>query len=178
MKERLGVAGLALMLVLLATGIAVACGDGAEEAKTPEAYVRSICDSFGKHGEGLQELVSTDIEQELGSDIEAGRKIMSDASVTLQDLAKDLDKIRPPADVQQQHQQMVSAFSTGAETLRKINELLDKPLSEAMKELEDLEPRLQELDEAFAAIGDFPADYQGLFESEPKCQEVEELLGS
>lgn len=175
MKERLRVAGPALMLVLLATGVAAACGGGEEAATTSEAYVQALCEVVGKHGEDLQKLVNTDFE-EIGSDIETGRKIMADASGAFSELSKDLDKIRPPAEVEQQHQQMVSAFSTGAEALRELNELLDKPLSEVMKEIEMLESRMEEVGEAFNSIGELPPDYEALFESEPKCQEVEKML--
>lgn len=162
--------------VLLAAGLAVACGGGEEAERTPQAYARSFCGAFGKHAEGLREFMVVD-RQEIGADIETGRKIISDGSQVLEDLAKDLEKIGPPRDIEQLHEEIVFAFSNGAEVLRKFDGLFDKPLTEIMKEIEALEPQLEDVAAAFDALENLPTEYEAAFESEPKCQEVAEIFG-
>ena len=44
------------------------------------------------------------------------------------------------------------------------------------QEIETLESRMGEVGEAFESVGDLPADYQALFDSDPKCQEVAEMF--
>jgi hypothetical protein len=153
-----------------------ACGGGEEgaEAETPEDYVRSFCEAFEKHAEDLRTTVRTDWDEV--EDIEAGRGIMSDAKKVFEDLAKDLDKIDPPNDIEETHEGMVSAFFDSADVLDEMEQIFDKPLAEAMEEVEALEPRLEKMGEAFEGLEEFPAEYRDLLESDPKCKEVEDIF--
>lgn len=186
MKDWAKVLGLAAIVALLVTSLAVACGGGEEEEKgerTPAAapegdeqqrYAREFCEAFGKHGEDLAAFVQTDWADV--QDLDTARELMSDAGDVLDDLANDFEKIDPPGDIQQWHQELVSALSNGAELLREVEELFDKPLSEVMEELDTLEENVDEVAEAFYALGDPPPGYEAAFENEPKCIELEEIL--
>lgn len=152
------------------------CGGGDEEAEaeTPEDYVRSFCEAFGKHAEDLRTTLQTDWDEV--EDIEASRELMSDAEKVLGDLAKDLDKIDPPDDIKETHEGMVSAFYDSADVLGDLEKVFDKPLAEAVEEIEALEPRLEKMGEAFDSIDELPAEYKALLESDPKCKEVEDVF--
>ncbi len=149
-------------------------GDDGAEAETPEDYVRSFCEAFGKHAEDLRTTVGTDWDDV--EDIEAGRELISDAEKVFGDLAKDLDKIDPPDDIEETHEGIVSAFYDSADVLDELDKIFDKPLAEAAEEIEALEPRLERMSEAFDSIDEFPAEYKALLDSDPKCIEVKDIM--
>ncbi|MGB6838333.1 MAG: hypothetical protein WBF66_11620 [Dehalococcoidia bacterium] len=177
MKRWKGIPGLVGIAVLVMAGVGVACG-GEEEKKAegPEDYAQVFCDAFGKHAEDFGALVQKmegfqDIE-----DIEALREVLSDMAPLFEDLAEDLGEIDPPKDIEQLHQDVVSAFSTGGEVAREFEQLLEKPMGEVVEEMEEFAQRSEAFGEAFDALGSFPPEYQAAFESEPKCQEIKELM--
>lgn len=177
MKRWKAIPGLVGIAVLVMAGVGVACGGGEEKkAEGPEDYARVFCDAFGKHAEDFSELIENMEDIQDAEDVEALRETLSDMAPLFEDLAVDLEKVDPPKDIEQLHQDMVSAFSGAAEFAREFEQLLEKPMGEVMEEMEEFAQRSEAFGKAFDALGDFPPEYQAAFESEPKCQEIKELM--
>lgn len=177
MKRWASIAGLLGIVVVVMAGVGVACGGEEEkEAEGPEDYARVFCDAFGKHAEDFSELIENMEDIEEAEDVEALRETLSDMGPLFEDLAGDLQKVDPPKDVEQLHQDVVSALSGAAEFAREFEELLEKPAGEAIEEMAEFGERVEAFEGPFGTLRDFPPEYQAAFESEPKCQEVRELI--
>lgn len=177
MKRWVSIASILGIAVLLMATLGAACG-GEEEKKAegPEEYAQVFCDAFGKHAEDFGALVEKMEGFEDIEDIEALRGVLSDMAPLFEGLAEDLGEIEPPEEIEQLHQDVVSAFSTGGEVAREFQELLEKPAGEAIEEMGEFAERSESFGEAFDALGGFPPEYRAAFESEPKCQEIRELM--
>lgn len=178
MKGWKGIAGLLGIAALVMAGVGVACGGGEEKrAEGPEDYARAFCDAFGKHADEFSELIGGMEGIEDIQDVEEIREIFSDVAPLFEDLANDLDKIEPPEEIEQVHEGIVSAFSGGAEAAQELVEILDKPIGEAVEEMGGFAERTEALGEGFGALEDLPPEYQAAFKDEPKCQEIQEMMG-
>jgi len=100
---------------------------------------------------------------------------MAQAVPVLKGIAKDLGKIDPPSEVEDWHDGMVSTMSLAADLFDQMGEALDKPIEEAMADLEELSSEMTDVEDPFGSMTDLPAEYQTAFEENPDCQELQDL---
>jgi hypothetical protein len=144
-------------------------GGGGKSVDTPEEYAAAVCDALaGRIGE-MEALFSGETAFEDPSQL---KDAIDKVQPAVDQLAKDLDKINPPSDVKDWHDSSVEAMTQAADLFDKLGKILDKPLDEAMAEMEDLMPQLEGMQEPFG-MEDLPQEYQDAFESDPKCQELD-----
>ena len=96
----------------------------------------------------------------------------SKMSTMFKGMANDLDKINPPSDVKDLHEGMVSALLAIADLSDQMNKALDKPLDEAMADIEDISAKMGDAGTPLNSMGDMPTDYQQAFENNDKCKEL------
>lgn len=177
MKGWKGIAGLLGIAVVVVAGVGVACGGGGgEKAEGPEDYARVFCEAIGKHADDFAEVMAGMEGIEDIQDVGELQEVFSDMAPVLEAMAEDLDKIDPPADAEQVHESIVAALSGGAEAVKELDEILDKPMEEAVAELGDFAERTEALGEGLGELEDLPAEYQTAFENEPECQDVKEII--
>ena len=144
-------------------------GGGGKSADTPEEYAAAVCETLaGGIGE-MEALFSGETEFEDPSQL---KDAIEEVQPAVEQLAKDLDKINPPSDVKDWHDSAVEAMAQAADLFDKLGKVLDKPLDEAMAELEDLMPELEGMQEPFG-MEDLPQEYQDAFENDSKCQDLD-----
>ncbi|MDI6856769.1 MAG: hypothetical protein QME71_00405 [Dehalococcoidia bacterium] len=173
-----GLAGAVVVSLLVAVTLMSGCGGdddgnggGGGAAESPDEYAKQVCETLGDRFNELDRLMEgSDFE-----DPEQLREAIDEARPVLEDLSNDLDDIDPPAEVEEWHDSMVSALSQASELFGKLGDVLDKPLDEAMGALEELMPELEEMQTAFAGVGELPQEYQDAFENEPACADLELL---
>jgi hypothetical protein len=178
------IALMSAMLLLL--GLSASCGGGGDNkdggggggsaktsANSPEEYAQAVCGTLaGRIGE-LDSLINGDTAFDDPSQL---KDAIDKAEPVIKEMAKDLDKISPPADVKDWHQNMVAAMNQAANLFGKLGDILNKPLDQAMADMESLSPELENMQEPFAGLSDLPQAYQDAFNNDSKCQELD-ILG-
>ncbi len=162
--------------VLVLMGLSVSCGgDGDEkEVSGPDEYAKAVCQAVGKHyaeGEALFGGSALENAEDPGEMQDAIAK----AQPLIEAMADDLDKIKPPSEVKDWHDDTVAGLEMAAELFGELKDILNKPLEEAMNELTDLQPDLEGMDQPFGSVSDLPSEYQDAFANEPECQGLDFL---
>ena len=174
--KRTKVVGVLGAMLLVVAWLGVGCGDGGgeEAAEGPEEYASLMCEAMGKHADDLEALMGDEMAFEDPSEMS---DFLADAGPVLEALANDLEKVKPPADIKDWHLGMVSGLSDSAELFGEMKDILDKPMEEALEEIEDLTGRFEDMGAPLGELGDLPAEYQEAFQNEPKCQELQDVFG-
>jgi hypothetical protein len=147
-------------------------GESGEVSEDADDYASAVCGAISEYADEIEELSNSDADFE---DPEAMKDMMDQAVPVLEGISKDLDKIKPPSEVGDWHEQMVSGMSMAADLFSRMGEALDKPLEEAMADLEDLTTEMADVEDPFGTMQDLPAEYQAAFESNPDCEELQNL---
>lgn len=170
-------AGMAVTALLLVTMASMsACGGddnggNGGEAEGPEEYAKLVCETLGDRFNELSDMMQgADFE-----DPDQMRDAISDARPIFDDLADDLDGIKAPSDIQEWHNSLVTTLSQASEVFGKLEDVLDKPLEEALAAMEELAPELEAMEEPFEGVADLPQEYRDAFENEPACQDLDIL---
>ena len=160
--------------VLVLAGLSVSCGGGGgkTEATGPDEYAKAVCEAIGKqYAEGEALFGGSAFEN--AEDPSELQDAIAKAQPIVKAMADDLDKIKPPSEVKDWHESAVVGLTTAAELFGKLNDILDKPLEEAMNEITELQPELEGMDQPFGSLSDLPSEYQTAFENEPACQDLD-----
>ena len=172
MIAAVSVLGLAVLSIGCGGGDDNGDGGGGKSTDNPEEYAAAVCETLaGRIGE-MEALFSGETEFEDPSQL---KDAIEEVQPTVDQLAKDLDKINPPSEIKDWHDSAVEAMAQAADLFDQLGNILDKPLDEAMAEMEDLMPELEGMQEPFG-MADLPQEYQDAFENDPKCQELD-ILG-
>ena len=164
--------------VLALVGLSVSCGgggDGEKEATGPDDYAKAVCQAIGKYYAEGEALFGDSSVLENAEDPAELQDAIAKAQPLIQGMADDLDKIKPPSEVKDWHESMVTGMTTAAELFGELKDILDKPLDEAMAGITDLQPELEGLDASFGSLQDLPSEYQDAFANEPKCEGLDIL---
>jgi len=135
-------------------------------------YASDVCDAISKYADDIEELSNSDADFE---DPDAMKEMMDKAAPVLEGIAGDLEDIDPPSEVEDWHEQMISGMNLAADLFSQMGEALDKPLEEAMADLEKLTTEMADVEDPFGTMEDLPAEYQAAFESNPDCEELQNL---
>jgi len=164
-----------VVLVLVGLGLSCGGGGGEKEAAGPDEYAKAVCEAVGKRFAEGETLFGEGSAFENAEDPADLQDAIAKAQPLIQGMADDLDKIKPPSEVKDWHESMVTGMTTAAELFGELKDILDKPLDEAMAGLTDLQPELEGLDASFGSLEDLPSEYQDAFENEPKCEGLDML---
>ena len=163
-------------VALLMVGLSMSCGgDGGakKSASSPEEYAQVVCDTIGKRSAEVETLFGDSSALENAEDPGQLQDAIAKAQPVVKGLADDLDKIEPPSEIKDWHENMVTAMAGAAELFGELKDILDKPLDEAMAEITDLQPKFDELGDPFGSLSDLPQEYQDAFDNESKCQDLD-----
>ena len=144
-------------------------GSSAKQASGPDEYATQVCDALGKYADDMDALFNGDTNLD---DPAQQQEAASKMSTMFKGMANDLDKINPPSDVKDLHEGMVSALLSIADLSDQMNKALDKPLDEAMADIEDISAKMGDAGTPLNSMGDMPTDYQQAFENNDKCKEL------
>jgi hypothetical protein len=147
-------------------------GGGGTTSKDAEEYASDFCNAVGKYADDIQAVSDSTADME---DPTAMKDMIDQMIPILEGLAKDLDKIDPPSDVQDWHEGLVSGMGAAADLFTQMSDALDKPLDEAMAEITDLSTQMSDMEDPFGSMGDLPAEYQTALEENKDCQALEDL---
>jgi len=147
-------------------------GGGGKSADTPEEYAAAVCETLAG---GIGEMETLFSGETAFDDPSQLQDAIDEVQPAVEQLAKDLDKIDPPSEIKDWHNSAVDAMAQAADLFDKLSGILDKPLDEAMAEMEELMPELEGMQEPFG-LEDLPQEYQDAFENDSKCQELD-ILG-
>jgi len=162
-------------VVLLMVGLSVSCGGGGDDKKSansPEEYAQAVCETLAGRISELDALMNGTTGFDDPSQL---KDAIDKAEPAIKEMAKDLDKINPPSDVKDWHNNMVATMNQTADLFGKLGDILNKPLDQVMAEMENLSPELENMQEPFAGLSDLPQEYQDAFENDSKCQELDIL---
>ena len=95
----------------------MACGGDSEGSD--EDWVAAVCKGFENFAANIEDAQEEAANLDPGGDVEEeAAKLLADP---IAQLAKDIDKANPPADLKQSHDQLVSALETAAAALKDGN---------------------------------------------------------
>jgi len=157
--------------VLALMGLSVSCGgDDEKEVSGPDEYAKAVCQAVGEHYAEGEALFGESSALENAEDPSELQDAIAEAQPLVKAMADDMDKIKPPSEVKEWHEATVAGLTMAAELFGELKDILDKPLEEAMNELTDLQPDLEEMDQPFGSLSDLPSEYQDAFANEPECE--------
>jgi hypothetical protein len=173
------------IMALLMVGLSVSCGGGGDDkssgggdggaktsASSPDEYAQVVCDTIGKRSAEVEALFGDSSAFKNAEDPAELQDAIAKAQPVVKGLADDLDKIEPPSEIKDWHENMVTSMAGAAELFGEMKDILDKPLDEAMAEITDLQPKFDALSDPFGSLSDLPQEYQDAFDNEPKCQDL------
>ncbi len=131
-------------------------------------YASEVCGAVAKYATDIQDLTNatTDIE-----DVAAMKDFVDQMRPLFEKLADDLDKIKPPSDVEDWHNNLVTGLNDAADIMDQMSAALEKPLEEAMTDFMDLSTRMNDMEDPFT-LSDLPDEYQAAFNENPDCQDL------
>ena len=143
---------------------------GSTVSKTADDYASKVCNAVAKYATDIQDITNSTADMEDPAQI----KDLVDQMVPLfSNLSKDLNKIKPPSEVNDWHAQQVTALSDAADIMSQMSAALDKPLDEAMTDFTDLSSQMDDL-QVFT-LSDLPDEYQTAFDQNSDCQDLQDL---
>jgi hypothetical protein len=169
-------------VVLLMAGLSAGCGGGGDdggggggktETSGPDEYAKAVCDAIGKRYAEGEALFGDNSALENAEDPAALQDAIAKAQPLVQGMADDLGDIKPPSEIKDWHEGMVTSMTATAELFGELKDILDKPLEEAMAGITELQSRFDELQDPFGSLSDLPQEYQDAFENDSKCQELD-----
>jgi hypothetical protein len=146
--------------------------DSGGSSKDANDYASKVCKAISKYADDIEEMSNSDASFE---DPEAMKDMMSQAVPVLEGISRDMDKVDPPSDVEDWHNGMVSTMSMAADLFDRMSQALDKPIEDAMTELEELSSEMGDMEDPFTSMTDLPAEYQTAFEENDDCKELQNL---
>jgi hypothetical protein len=147
-------------------------GSGSTKTGNADEYAGAFCTAVGKYAEDIDALGNTSEDM---ADPAAMSSAMGDMADLFKNMSKDLGKIDPPSEIADWHDSFVSALSDGADLMGKMQTALDKPLDEAMTEIEALTAEMDTIGEPLSSMTDLPAEYQTALETNSKCQALNDV---
>jgi hypothetical protein len=147
-------------------------GGSGKQASGPDDYASAVCNVIGKYAGDIEELSNSQADFE---DPSAMKDAVDQAVPVLEGLSKDLDKIDPPSEIADWHEGLVSGMQMAADLFDRMGSALDKPLDEAMADIEDLTTEMAGMEDPFGSMSDLPDDYQQAFEDNADCQAIQDL---
>jgi hypothetical protein len=167
--------GVVSVVLFVVAALGVGCGGGgnAKQASSPDEYADQVCTALSKYADDMEALMNSDVSMD---DPSAAKDAASEMSSLFKAMANDLDKINPPSDVKDMHEALITSLRSIADLAGQLVSAMDKPLDEALGDIEDISAQMGDVGMPFTSLSDLPSGYQDAFQNNETCQKLS-ILG-